>query len=115
MLFSQRPLRGLGLNPQDEIRHETIHRAWMLVQSRKRRSRISRLRVLEASVAKTMKALRETDRRLYDLAVSGAREEEQRFPLVMRIPSETLPTTVWNYNWTASNIKGVGGIAKESA
>jgi len=115
MLFSQRPLRGPGLNPQDEIRHETIHRAWMLVQSRKRRSRISRLRVLEASVAKTMKALRETDRRLYDLAVSGAREEEQRFPLVMRIPSETLPTTVWNYNWTASNIKGVGGIAKESA
>lgn len=66
-------------------------------------------------MARTMKVLRETDTRLYDLAVSAAREEEQRFPLVMRIPTETLPSKVWNYNWTASNIKGVGGIAREEA
>src|SRR5277367_1446352 len=112
MLFSQRPLRGLGLNPQDQIRHETIHRAWLLVQGRRRRSRIGKLRVLEGSVEKTMKVLRETDLRLYDLAVSAGREEEQRFPLVVRIPTETLPTKVWNYSWTNSNIKGVGGIAK---
>src|SRR5271170_5218889 len=112
MLFSQRPLRGLGLNPQDQIRHETIHRAWILVQSRRRRSRIGKLRVLERSVEKTMQVLRETDMWLYDLAVSAGREEEPRFPLVMRIPTETLPTKAWNYSWNNSNIKGVGGVAK---
>ena len=112
MLFSQRPIRGLGLNPQDQIRHETIHRAWLLVQSRRRRRQITRLRQLERSVTETMRVLKKTDLRLYDLAVSAGREEEQRFPLVMRIPTETLPTRVWNYSWNASNIKGVGGIAK---
>jgi len=68
--------------------------------------------MLEDSVARTMKVLRETDRKLYDIAVSGSREVEKRFPLVMRIPTETLPSQWWNYKWTPSNIKGVGGVAK---
>jgi len=112
ILFSQRPLRGLRLNPQDQIRHETIHRAWLLFQKNRRRAKIGKLRVLESSIARTMKVLRETDSKLYDVAVSGTREVEKRFPLVMRIPTETLPSQWWNYKWTASNIKGVGGVAK---
>jgi len=68
--------------------------------------------MLEGSVEKTMEVLRETDNWLYDLAVSAGREEEPRFPLVMRIPAETLPTKAWNYSWNNSNIKGVGGVAK---
>jgi hypothetical protein len=68
--------------------------------------------MLEGSVEKTMEVLRETDNWLYDLAVSAGREEEPRFPLVMRIPTETLPTKAWNYSWNNSNIKGVGGVAK---
>ena len=67
---------------------------------------------MEGSVKEAMKVLRATDLRLYDLAVSGAREQEMRFPLVMRIPTETLPNKVWNYDWNASNIKGIGGVAR---
>jgi large subunit ribosomal protein L40 len=112
ILFSQRPLRGLGLNPQDQIRHETIHRAWLLFQQRRRKARITRLKELQDSVANTLKFLKETDEKLYAMAVSGTRERERRFPLVMRIPTDTLPSRYWNYKWTPVNIKGVGGVAK---
>lgn len=112
ILFSQRPLRGLRLNPQDQIRHETIHRAWLLFQQQRRRSKVQKLRLLEDSLSDTMAALKETDERLYAQAVSGSREVEKRFPLVMRIPTETLPSQWWNYRWSPANIKGVGGIAK---
>jgi hypothetical protein len=111
ILFSQRPLRGLRLNPQDQIRHETIHRAWLLFQQQRRRQKVTKLKNLENSVARTLAVLKETDEKLYASAVSGSREEEKRFPLVMRIPTETLPTR-WNYRWTPMNIRGVGGIAK---
>ena len=112
ILFSQRPLRGLKLNPQDQIRHETIHRAWLLFQSRRRREKMRRLSMLHKSLVQTMKLLRETDEYLYGMAVSGSRETEKRFPLVMRIPTNTLPSPWWNYKWTAANIKGLGGVAK---
>lgn len=112
MLFAQKRIRGLGLNPQDQIRHETIHRAWMMLRRKRTFKKIRRLRMLEESVRGTMKVLRETDERLYSLAVSGARQTEKRFPLVMRIPTETLPRRVWNYNWTSAGIKGIGGVAK---
>ena len=111
ILFSQRPLRGLRLNPQDKIRHDTIHRAWLLFQQQRRRKKVARLRLLEESVARTMAVLKETDERLYALAVSGSREVEKRFPLVMRIPTDTLPKQWWNYRWSPTNIKGVGGVA----
>jgi hypothetical protein len=111
ILFSQRPMRGLRLNPQDQIRHETIHRAWMMFQNERRKARLTRLSNLEESVAGTMKALWETDEKLYNEAVAGTREVEKRFPLVMRIPTDTLPTTWWNYKWTSANIKGLGGVA----
>jgi hypothetical protein len=65
---------------------------------------------LEDSIASTMKVLRETDEKLYNTAVSGTREAEKRFPLVMRIPTDTLPTQWWNYKWTPVNIKGLGGV-----
>jgi len=68
--------------------------------------------LLEDSIARTMKVLRETDSKLYDIAVSGTREVEKRFPLVMRIPTDTLSSQWWNYKWTPANIKGLGGIAK---
>ena len=112
ILFSQRPLRGLGLNPQDQIRHETIHRAWLLFQSRRRREGTRRLSMLQDSLVRTMKFLRETDEYLYGMAVSGSRETEKRFPLVMRIPTNTLPSRWWNYKWIPVNIKGLGGVAK---
>ena len=112
ILFSQRPLRGLRLNPQDQIRHETIHRAWLLFQSRRRRQKMRRLSMLQDSLVRTVKFLRETDENLYGMAVSGTREPEKRFPLVMRIPTNTLPTKWWNYKWTPANIKGLGGVAK---
>lgn len=112
MLFSQKPLRGLRLNEQDQIRHDTIHRAWMMFQSARRRTKIRRLKLLEKSIAETMKVLKETDENLYALAVSGARHEEKRFPLVMRIPTDTLPSNRWNYKWTNMNIKGAGGVVK---
>jgi large subunit ribosomal protein L40 len=112
MLFSQRPMRGLALNPQDQIRHETIHRAWLLFQGQRRREKMRRLRLLESSISNAIKALKETDDRLYIAAVTGAREEEKRFPLVMRIPTNTLPKKWWNYSWSGRHIKGAGGVAK---
>ena len=111
ILFSQKPLRGIRLNPQDQIRHETIMRAWLLFQQQRRRDKIARLGLLERGVRETMRVLRETDAKLYDAAVSGTREIERRFPLVMRIPTETLPRGYWNHKWTALNIKGLGGVA----
>jgi large subunit ribosomal protein L40 len=112
ILFSQKPLRGLRLNPQDQIRHETILRAWNLFRSKQRRERMGRLSRLQASVAETLKVLKETDETLYAQAVSGAREEEKRFPLVMRIPTNSMPTRWWNYSWTSRNIVGTGGVSK---
>ena len=113
MLFAHKPaMRGLGLNPQDKIRHETIHRAWLLFQKQRRREKMRRLCNLQESVHKTMKVLFEIDNRLYDIAVTGTREGEKRFPLVMRMPTNTLRKKFWNYGWNAFNIKGIGGVAK---
>jgi large subunit ribosomal protein L40 len=112
MLFSQKPLRGLRLNPQDQIRHETIHRAWLLFRSQQRRQKVAQLRRLEVSVAETIKVLRATDEKLYARAVSGAREVEKRFPLVMRIPTDTLATRPWNYLWSAIEVPVMGGVVK---
>jgi hypothetical protein len=112
MLFSQKPLRGIHLNPQDQLRHETIHRAWLLFQAKRKRGRMNRLELLEMNVRRTLQVLRETDRKLYDAAVAGTREVERRFPLVTRIPTDTLPSTGWNYKWTPMNIKGVGGVTQ---
>jgi large subunit ribosomal protein L40 len=82
----------------------------MMFRNEQRRARIGRLKRLEDSIARTMKVLRETDALLYTAAVSGTREVEKRFPLVMRIPTDTLPTQWWNYKWTPVNIKGLGGV-----
>jgi hypothetical protein len=59
-----------------------------------------------------MAVLKETDERLHTLAITGTKEVEKRFPLVMRIPTDTLPTLRWNYRWSPTNIRGVGGVAK---
>jgi large subunit ribosomal protein L40 len=83
----------------------------MMFQNERRKARMTRLSKLEESVAGTMKALWETDEKFYNQAVAGTREVEKRFPLVMRIPTDTLPTQWWNYKWTSANIKGLGGVA----
>jgi Mitochondrial ribosomal protein L28 len=112
MLFSHRPLRGLGLNPQDSIRHETIHRAWMMFRGKLRQEKVARLQSLQDSIHRTLMELRATDEGLYNIAVAGTRETEKRFPLVMRIPTHTLPLKRWNYSFNGTNIKGDGGVAR---
>jgi large subunit ribosomal protein L40 len=87
-------------------------RAWLLFLTKRKRGLRSRLGLLERSVRETLKVLRETDERLYECAVRGTREVEKRFPLVMRIPTDTLPTKGWNYRWSPLNIKGHGGVSQ---
>jgi large subunit ribosomal protein L40 len=77
-----------------------------------RQERVAKLQSLQDSVHRTLMELRATDEKLYNIAVVGTRETEKRFPLVMRIPTHTLPLKRWNYSFNRTNIKGDGGVAK---
>jgi large subunit ribosomal protein L40 len=84
----------------------------MMFRGKLRQERVAKLQSLQDSIHRTLMELRATDERLYNIAVAGTRETEKRFPLVMRIPTHTLPLKRWNYAFNRTNIKGDGGVAK---
>ncbi|CAG7847570.1 SubName: Full=Probable mitochondrial aconitate hydratase {ECO:0000313/EMBL:CCA69000.1} [Serendipita indica DSM 11827] len=104
--------------------HETIERAWMIWQKRKRDAREAELKRKFECMKRAMDDLEKTDLRLYRIATSkpdprkmeadqeqelkGYRGADKRaiearieglFPRELRIPTDTPPRDGWIYDW----------------
>ncbi|KAJ2578608.1 hypothetical protein GGH19_000343 [Coemansia sp. RSA 1807] len=96
ILFYQQPRELPAVSEEDIERHMTILRAekiFKMTASSKRRA--DRARKFDA-MEKAYEALAEADPRLFEAACH--KSGTVTFPRQMRVPTETPPVKIWNYN-----------------
>ncbi|KAJ1735428.1 hypothetical protein LPJ61_000551 [Coemansia biformis] len=95
ILFYQQPRELPPATEEDVERHMAILRAEkifkMTASARRRAERERKFAAMEAAYD----ALAEADPRLYEAACK--RESTATFPRQMRVPTETPPTKIWDY------------------
>lgn len=90
--------RRLKLSIEDKLRHEVVESAWRLHQRDEKLATEARLKGQYELVKEACEELKMIDPALYDKAT--AREVGKRFSLELRVPTETPPTKVWDFEWT---------------
>ncbi|PVU86033.1 hypothetical protein BB559_004246 [Furculomyces boomerangus] len=96
-ILFEKPQKSLGeLTPQDLERHDTIETAYKLFKSEqsemKRIERDAKFRAMENAY----KELENTDLTLLEDACR--KSPNARFPIQLRVPTETPPKIIWNYD-----------------
>ncbi|KAK9456969.1 mitochondrial ribosomal protein L28-domain-containing protein [Dipodascopsis uninucleata] len=89
--------KRLKLSYEDQIRHSTIHKAWMLLCREKREKRHQELETMYRKMVQACDELERTSPELYNSAMK--RQASLRFPLEYRIPTQSPPTKIWNSEW----------------
>ena len=106
ILFDAPAASTLTLSTEDQIRHETIHRAWMLHESKRRGGIDKELDKQYGKMQHACRELQELHPKLYRATMAGnSRADRKGFPLTMRVPTDTPPTNGWNYNWVPSSVE----------
>ncbi|ODQ67821.1 hypothetical protein NADFUDRAFT_80969 [Nadsonia fulvescens var. elongata DSM 6958] len=91
--------RKLDMCVEDLIRHNTVTRAWALYQKEIRDKRAQNLERQYRMIDEACDALKSAgDRNLYNKATK--REFGKRFPMELRVPTDTPPKIVWQYEWS---------------
>ena len=99
ILFRNKTPARLNFTEEEEIRHDTIHRAWQL---HLRYQRERRERELEKQYNKMREActdLEQHDIRLFKAAMT--KDKNAGFPIEMRSMTDTPPKNGWNHDWKA--------------
>lgn len=90
--------RRLKLCREDLIRHQTVQAAYRLFM---RDARLEQTEKLRAQHANMVEACTELEKLDYDLFKSATeREKGKRFPIELRVPTDTPPRTQWREDWT---------------
>ncbi|OMJ22599.1 54S ribosomal protein L28, mitochondrial [Smittium culicis] len=94
-LFEREPKELENLSESDHERHETIEQAFKIFKSEQskiqRESRLKKFAAMEAA----FRELENTDMRLLEDATR--KSPNPKFPLQLRVPTETPPKVIWNY------------------
>ncbi len=107
--------RRIKLSFEDQIRYQSIHKAWCLYQEKKRNLRNFNLKKQYVSAQEACDDLESLSLNegidekggfafLYHSAT--VTERGKRFPLDMKIPTETPPTRIWNDSWKPQTEEG---------
>jgi len=97
IIFETPPSQQLRLSAEDQVRHETIHRAWLLYNRKKRLAHEQDLQKQFAKMEYACDMLQKLDPRLY--AASKIEVTNHTFPLDYRTPTDTPSPQGWNCDW----------------
>ncbi|KAK4055500.1 hypothetical protein OIV83_000046 [Microbotryomycetes sp. JL201] len=112
--------------PSKEV-HETITRAWSVIQTRKRQQHEQEMRRKYDSMRKAIDLLEKVDKTLFDKAVGGKQfdnldqtgRDNSRLrglvPKELRPPMELPGTKMWDHDWKAPSAEASTGGAQTKA
>lgn len=90
--------RRIDLCLEDLIRHNMVQKAWSIFMRDKKLARTQALQVQYNKIQEACDELESLDNYLAYEATK--REKGKRFPLEMRVPTESPPNEIWAENWT---------------
>lgn len=90
--------RRLKMCKEDLIRHKTIQSAWKIFLRDENAVRMARLEAQHRKIAEACETLKDIDAGLF--AAATAREVGKRFPMELRVPTDTPPREPWPSTWT---------------
>jgi len=88
--------RRLKLCKEDLARHEVVHAAWGIHQRDTQQARRQKMQVQYEKIKEACDELQKLDPALFQAA--NARPAA-RFPIELRVPTETPPKTAWEFDW----------------
>ncbi|ODV91110.1 hypothetical protein CANCADRAFT_23983 [Tortispora caseinolytica NRRL Y-17796] len=91
----------LKYSPEDLVKHNVIHRAWMFYKSEQRRERENALKVQYECMKEACDDLEQVSPELFKKATT--RPRTVRFPREIRIPTDTPPNVPWDSSWKRSS------------
>lgn len=94
VLFENKAPPSLQLSPDELIRHDTIHRAWQLLQLKGREQRQVELEKQYNKMREACNELEKADKRLFQAAMT--KPKTLRYPVEMRVPTDTPPAKSWS-------------------
>ncbi|KAJ1660133.1 hypothetical protein IWQ61_000896 [Dispira simplex] len=97
VLFDLPPRESIPETAEDRARHETIERAWQVYVQNQTQQRKKATHTKFERMQQAFEELRQTNYRLFQGAVN--KNTTLMFPHGMKVPSETPPTTGWNYTY----------------
>ncbi|KAL1916015.1 mitochondrial 54S ribosomal protein mL40 [Calcarisporiella thermophila] len=103
VLYEAPPRPTLQLSEEDLLRHDTIERAWKLVQSKRREARQMELERKFRMQREAMLELERTDERLFRGAL--VKDRQAVFPVQLKSATETPSPTGWNYEWKRPQVE----------
>lgn len=90
--------RRLKLCREDLIRHQTVQAAYRLFMRDAKSERMEKLRSQHAQMVEACSELEKLDNDLFKLATE--RQKGKRFPLELRVPTDTPPRKKWHDDWS---------------
>ena len=102
VILESPPSPTLTLTPEDQIRHETIHRAWILHERNREKRRMNALKAQQSKMQDACDTLQKIRPALFNKLTARRRGESQQdllFPPRLRIPAEHPSSKGWNYGW----------------
>lgn len=93
--------RRIKLCLEDLIRHNMVQKAWQIFIRDKKIARTDALRQQYDKIQEACEELETVDKYLASEATK--REKGKRFPLELRVPTESPPNEVWTENWTPND------------
>lgn len=91
--------KKLELSQEDLIRHRVVQVAWREERLQQKLAREQLLKQQYEMLQQTCEELRQVDGFLFNAAVLRVRGN--KFPIEMRVPTETPPNKIWEDGWTA--------------
>ncbi|BFZ60037.1 hypothetical protein YB2330_001059 [Saitoella coloradoensis] len=95
----------LNLTTQEKIMHNTIHRAWQLHLRQQREKQDKALMSQYNKMREACEQLKQGHPTLYAKAMP--KERAKRYPVELRIPTETPGEKPWDYTWTRPAVEDV--------
>lgn len=95
--------KKLELSQEDLIRHRIVQVAWREERLAEKLAREQQHKQQYQMLQDTCEELRQVDGFLFNAAV--LRVKGNKFPIEMRVPTETPPTKIWESEWKAAEEK----------
>lgn len=88
--------RRLKLSTEDVVRHQTVAAAWKIHQKNDKAANKAKMELQYNKIQEACEELKKLDPALFEAA--NAREAK-RFPVELRVPTDTPPRVAWESEW----------------
>lgn len=95
--------RRLKLCKEDLVRHQVVTAAWGIHQKNEQEQRFQKLEAQYEKIKEACTELEVLDKELF--AAANTKANDARFPLELRVPTDTPPKVIWDNEWAPPNSK----------